>query len=52
VDPVAYNRILWQGLKGDAVYPGDASLSETRKRYKGALQKKNFPVADQDGDDD
>jgi len=48
VDPVAYNRILWQGLKGDAIYPGDASPSETRKRYKEALQKKNFQVAEHD----
>jgi YVTN family beta-propeller protein len=45
VDPVAYNRILWQGLKGDAVYPGDANLTETRTRYKEAQQKKNFSVA-------
>ena len=50
VDPVAYNRILWQGLKGNSVYPGDGSLSETRKHYKEALQKKNFFVEDDDGD--
>jgi len=49
VDPVAYNRILWKGLKGDTVYPGDASLAETRKRYKEALKKRNAP-ADRDGD--
>jgi len=48
VDPVAYNRILWQGLKGDAIYPGDTSPAETRKRYKEALQKKNFQVAEHD----
>jgi hypothetical protein len=34
VDPEAYNRILWKGLKGDKAYPGDASLADTRKRYK------------------
>lgn len=39
VDPVAYNRILWRGLKGDVTYPGDASLAETRRRYKEALKK-------------
>jgi hypothetical protein len=38
VDPVAYNRILWRGLKGDVTYPGDASLAETRRRYKEALK--------------
>lgn len=38
VDPVAYNRILWRGLKGDVKYPGDASLAETRQRYKAALK--------------
>jgi hypothetical protein len=37
VAPVAYNRILWRGLKGDVKYPGDASLAETRQRYKEAL---------------
>ena len=37
IDPVAYNRILWRGLKGDIIYPGDASLAQTRERYKEAL---------------
>jgi hypothetical protein len=51
VDPVAYNRILWQGLKGDKLYPGDQNLAETRTRYKGALKKRNVPQpADRDGD--
>jgi hypothetical protein len=49
VDPVLYNRILWRGLKGDTVYPGDKNLAETRKRYKEALKKRNVP-ADRDGD--
>ena len=49
MDPVAYNRILWKGLKGDTVYPGDKNLAETRKRYKEALKKRNVPV-DRDGD--
>jgi YVTN family beta-propeller protein len=49
VDPVAYNRILWKGLKGDTVYPGDKNLAETRKNYKEALKKRNVP-ADRDGD--
>jgi len=39
VDPAAYNRILWRGLKGDVKYPGDADLAETRRRYKEALKK-------------
>jgi DNA-binding beta-propeller fold protein YncE len=39
VDPAAYNRILWRGLKGDVIYPGDANLSETRRRYKNARKK-------------
>ncbi len=45
VDPVAYNRILWRGLKGDVIYPGDANISETRRRYKEAL-KKSGPSSD------
>jgi YVTN family beta-propeller protein len=49
VDPVAYNRILWKGLKGDTVYPGDANLAETRKRYKQALKAKNASDDDDDG---
>jgi YVTN family beta-propeller protein len=49
VDPVLYNRILWRGLKGDVVYPGDSSLAETRQRYKEAL--KNRTVAATDSDD-
>ena len=49
LDPEAYNRILWTGLKGNKVYPGDADLSETRKHYKEALRKRNIPVSG-DGD--
>src|SRR5580698_3152454 len=26
VDPVSFNRILWRGLKGDRIYPGDTNL--------------------------
>ncbi len=51
VDPVAYNRILWKGLKGDTVYPGDANLAETHQRYKEALKKRDAQAkADRDGD--
>ena len=50
LDPEAFNRILWQGLKGDIVYPGDADLSETRKRYKQALHKRNGSDGDPDGE--
>ena len=49
VDPVAFNRILWKGIKGDTVYPGDANLAETHKRYKEALKKRKAVT---DGDDD
>jgi DNA-binding beta-propeller fold protein YncE len=38
VDPVSFNRILWQGLKGNQVYPGDANLAQTRALYKKALK--------------
>ncbi|HVV44488.1 MAG TPA: hypothetical protein VHC72_04760, partial [Bryobacteraceae bacterium] len=51
VDPDAFNRILWKGLKGDTVYPGDKNLAETHKRYKVALKKRNVRIAS-DGDDD
>ena len=46
VDPVAYNRILWRGLKGDVVYPGDASLAETRRLYKAALKRRTAVVTE------
>ena len=49
VDPIAFNRILWKGIKGDTVYPGDASLAETRKRYKEALKKRSVS-SDPDGE--
>jgi hypothetical protein len=48
VDPVAYNRILWRGMKGDVIYPGDGSLAETRKKYKEALKKRTIPYKDAD----
>lgn len=51
VDPVLYNRILWRGLKGDVIYPGDLSLAETRQRYKEALKNRTAVVTDGDGDD-
>jgi DNA-binding beta-propeller fold protein YncE len=52
VDPEAFNRILWKGLKGDAVYPGDKSLTETHQRYKLALKKRDSQGGgDRDGDD-
>ncbi len=51
VDPVTYNRILWEGLKGGAVYPGDANLAQTRQRYKEALKKRKLAApADPDGE--
>jgi hypothetical protein len=51
VDAVAYNRILWAGLKGDRIYPGDASLAQTRSLYKKALKKAASGVA-RDTDDE
>jgi hypothetical protein len=48
VDPVLYNRILWRGLKGDVIYPGDSSLAETRRRYKEALKRRTTDVTDSD----
>jgi YVTN family beta-propeller protein len=49
VDPVLYNRILWRGLKGDVLYPGDSNLAETRRKYKEALKSRNVSFADKDG---
>jgi len=48
VDPVAYNRLLWAGLKGDRVYPGDASLAQTRSFYKKALKAASGVERDSD----
>ena len=48
VDPVSFNRILWQGLKGDQVYPGDANLAQTRALYKKALKKAAAGPVDRD----
>lgn len=50
VDPNAHNRICGKGSKGDKVYPGDANLAETPRRYKEALKKRNIPAADKDGE--
>jgi hypothetical protein len=48
VDPVVFNRILWQGLKGDKIYPGDSSLAQTRVLYKKALTKSSAGRVDRD----
>jgi DNA-binding beta-propeller fold protein YncE len=50
VDPEAYNRVLWQGLKGNQVYPGDPNLAVTRKLYKQALKKAAAGGTDRDDD--
>ena len=52
VDPEAFNRILWKGLKGDKTYPGDMNLAQTHERYKEALKKRNASDRDRDDDDD
>ncbi len=49
VNPEAFNRILWRGLKGDTVYPGDATLTQTRRAYKQA-RKSAAAAGDRDGD--
>ncbi|MBV8571552.1 MAG: beta-propeller fold lactonase family protein [Acidobacteriaceae bacterium] len=48
VDPQAFNRILWKGMKGDTLYPGDANLAETHKRYKDALKKRSVAATNDD----
>jgi hypothetical protein len=30
VDPMSFDRVLWHGLKGNQLYPGDANLAQTR----------------------
>jgi len=50
VDPEAYNRVLWQGLMGDQVYPEDSSLAEARKRHKQALKQAAAGARDADSD--
>jgi DNA-binding beta-propeller fold protein YncE len=50
VDPVAFNRILWQGIKGDQIYPGDVSLDRTRMLYKKALKARSSTYAKRDDD--
>jgi hypothetical protein len=37
VDPMSFDRVLWHGLKGNQLYPGDANLAQTRALYKKAL---------------
>jgi YVTN family beta-propeller protein len=52
LDPQAYNRVLWKGLKGDQIYPGDANLAETKKRYKEAIKTLGGgKYVDPDGDE-
>jgi DNA-binding beta-propeller fold protein YncE len=48
VDPLSFNRILWQGLKGDRIYPGDAGLAVTRALYKKALKDRAAGRVDRD----
>jgi hypothetical protein len=50
VNPEAFNRILWRGLKGDTVYPGDATLGQTRARYRQALKLAKAAQPDRDGE--
>ncbi len=50
VDPVSFNRVLWQGLKGDRIYPSDASLAQTHALYKKALKNSVASRVDRDGD--
>ncbi|HWD99399.1 MAG TPA: hypothetical protein VG345_10190, partial [Bryobacteraceae bacterium] len=50
VDPEAFNRVMWRGLKGDTVYPGDPSLAVTRRLYKQSLKTAKTSGTDPDGD--
>jgi YVTN family beta-propeller protein len=50
VDPVAFNRVLWQGLKGNTVYPGDANVTDTREHYRESLKRLKSPAVNGDGD--
>ena len=43
---------VWVGLKGDQIYPGDANLAETKKRYKEAIKTlSGGKYVDPDGDE-
>jgi YVTN family beta-propeller protein len=50
VDPVSFNRILWRGLKGDRIYPGDTNLAQTRALYKKALKNNTTRRVERDDD--
>ena len=52
VDPIAFNRVLWRGLKGSQMYPGDRNLADTREHYKKAVQKLKSPNSHGDDDDE
>ena len=52
VDPVSFNRVLWQGLKRKQVYPGDDSPAATRQHYKQAVDELKSPAIKRDRDDD
>jgi hypothetical protein len=50
VDPVAFNRILWQGLMGAEPYPNTSSGADLRvnreellKRYRATSQPQSVP---------
>jgi hypothetical protein len=47
---VSFNRILWRGLKGDRIYPGDANLAQTRALYKKALKNSTAKRVERDDD--
>jgi len=48
VEPEGFNRILWKGLMGNKVYPGDANRATTEARYREALRRRGEAVDDDD----
>src|SRR5215471_2030447 len=48
VEPEGFNRILWKGLMGNKVYPGDANRATTEARYREALRRRGETVDDDD----
>jgi len=39
VDPLAFNRVVWKGLKGDQPYPTTRSGADLRQNRAELLQK-------------
>jgi DNA-binding beta-propeller fold protein YncE len=48
VEPESFNRIMWKGLMGNKVYPGDANRAVTEARYREALRRRGKAAEDDD----